>query len=203
MQIVKYEINKDILTVGFKVDDFIVYSQIAYDNDKSKNELLQSAYEECKKAIDYEKTLSQHSFITDKEGEEFTPEEAKPAKLIVDFNNLTGKVLDQYGDIYSEEVEFSIEDTDKARIEDNEVVEEEVEETTEYYVVAKYNDLEKKQKRIIFASEPDRVNELREEILTHLSRINELDNQLLEVQEYIVNKEYQELLKEGGINSDL
>lgn len=204
IQVVEYKINNNNLLVGFKVDNFVVYSQVAYDENKTKNELLQLAYQKCKKAIDYEKTLSQHSFVIEEEGEEFIPENPKPAKLVIDFNNLTGKVLDQYGDIYSEEVEFSIEGTDKIVLSDNGItIVDEIEGEIEYYIVAKYRDLQERQKRILTPPEPDRVNELREEILPQLDKINELENQVLIVQEYIVNKEYEELLKEGGINSDL
>lgn len=189
MQIVEYEINKNILTVGFKVDNFIVYSQIAYDENKTKYELIQLAYEQVKQTIDYEKTLEEHSFTTDIEGEEFIPEEPKPKYLEIDFNTLTGTVLDQYRDVYSTDIEFIIEGTDKARIEENTIIENIVEEDTEYFVVARYGDLEERQKRIIYAPVPD--------------KIGELENQLLEVQNYIVNKEYEDLLREGGMQDDL
>lgn len=185
MQIVEYKVNKEILTVGFKVDNFIVYSQIAYDENKTKYELIQLAYEQVKQTIDYEKTLEEHSFTTDIEGEEFIPEEPKPKYLEIDFNTLTGTVLDQYRDVYSTDIEFIIESTDKARIEENTIIENIVEEDTEYFVVARYGDLEERQKRIIYAHKPDKLAKLEE--------------QLLEVQSYIVEKEYQELLKEGGI----
>lgn len=185
MQIVEYEINKNILIVGFKVDNFIVYSQIAYDENKTKHELIQLAYEQVKQTIDYEKTLEKHSFITDIEGEEFIPEEPKPKYLEIDFNALTGTVLDQYRDVYSTDIKFIIEGTDKARIEENTIIENIAEEDTEYFVVARYGDLEERQKRIIHAPVPD--------------KIGELENQLLEVQNYIVNKEYEDLLREGGM----
>ena len=200
MQIIKYEVNDGLLTVGFKEMNFVVYSQIPHYSGLTKQQLLQKAYEQIKQTIDYEKTLQEHSFTTDEIGEEFVPELPKPIALDVDFDNLTGTVLDQYGDIYSEEdIEFTIEGTDKARIEDNIIVEDATEEDTEYFIVARWGGLEEKQKRIIYALEPDRVNELRNEVYGELNRVNEMENQVLEVQNYIVEKEYQELLEKGGL----
>lgn len=199
MQVVKYEINNNSLTVGFKVDDFVVYSQIAYDKNKTKSRLLQQAYIQCKKAIEYEKTLEEHSFTSDEVGSIFVPEAPKPAKLKIDFNNLSGVVLDQYGDNYSSEVAFTIYGTDKAKIESGVIIEDVVEGDTEYHIVASYGSLTETEKRVIHPPEPDKVNELREEIYPSLERLSELNNQVVEIQNYIVEKEYQELLKEGGI----
>jgi len=152
MQIVEYLIDNTVLTVGFKEDNFVVYSVIAYDITLTKQQLLQKAYEQVKLTIEYEKTLEEHSFITEKTGEEFIPEQSKLNKLEVDFNKLQGKVIDQYGNIISTDVIFSIEGTNKARIENNKIVEDEVEKDTEYYIIARYKDLEKKQKRIIYCT---------------------------------------------------
>ena len=85
MKVVKYEIDKNILTVGFAENDFIVYTQLAYNATKTKQELLQKAYEQCKSAIDYEKTQEEHAFEWDgKGGEDFTPAlpKAKSIELI-------------------------------------------------------------------------------------------------------------------------
>lgn len=151
MEIVEYKIESNTLTVGFKEDNFVVYSAIPYAKNKSKNELLQEAYINVKNTINYEKTLEKHSFTTNKKGEEFTQEEPKATKLDVDFNNLIGNVLNQYEDVFSTDITFSIEGTDKARIQDNSIIEEDVNEDIEYYIVAKYKELEEKQKRIIHA----------------------------------------------------
>lgn len=185
MKIVKYEIDNNILLVGFRVDNFIIYSQVSYDKNKTKDELLQQAYIQAKPSIDYERTLDTHSFITDKEGESFTPELPKPSTLDVDFITLTGKVLDQYGGVYSTDVEFGIEGTDKVTIEENKLVEETVEEDTEYFIVARYGTIEESHRGIIHAPIRDRVLEL--------------ETQLFSVQNYIVEKEYQGLLEKGGL----
>lgn len=163
MQIVKYEVNKDILTVGFKEDNFAVYAQVGFDENKTKDELLQLAYIQAKPSIDYEKTLNEHSFVTDEVGEVFIPEQPMPSKLDVNFDSLEGKVIDQYGDIFYGEVDFYIE-SGVARIEDGVVVEDIVEEDTDYTIYAKYNDLEVFETRTIYPSIPSDAHILREEI---------------------------------------
>lgn len=163
MQIVKYEFNKNILTVGFKESDFVVYSQIFYDESKTKDNLLQEAYIQCRSAIEYEKTQIEHSFITETEGEEFIPQPPIPIRLNVDFITLTGKVLDQYGDVYSTDIILSVEGTDKARIDGKTIIEDFVTVDTEYFIVAKFEGLEEKQKRVIYAPkivEPQTNNEI-------------------------------------------
>ncbi|AVP61684.1 hypothetical protein C7M79_13685 [Clostridium botulinum] len=152
MQIVKYLIDNTVLTVGFKEDNFVVYSVIPYDITLTKQQLLQKAYEQVKLTIEYEKTLEEHSFTTEETGEEFIPEQSKLNKLEVNFNKLHGKIIDQYNNVISTNVIFSIEGTNKARIENNKIVEDEVEKDTEYYIIARYKDLEKKQKRIIYCT---------------------------------------------------
>lgn len=163
IQIISYEVEKSILIVGFKVNDFIVYSSIGYDSKKTKQQLLQLAYEQVKQTIDYEKTLEEHSFVTNKIGESFIPEPPKPTKLDVNFNSLTGKVLDQYGDVFDGEVIFTI-DSDVARIENGIIVEDEVEEDTEYEIIASYNDLIVQENRIIYPFTPNETDILKYEI---------------------------------------
>ncbi|RXI58994.1 hypothetical protein [Clostridium tetani] len=164
MEIVEYRIESNTLTVGFKENNFVVYSVIPYIKNKNKNELLQEAYINVKNTINYEKALEKHSFTTNKKGEEFTPEEPKAIKLDVDFNNLKGNVLDQYGDVFSTDIIFSIEGTDKARIQDNSIIEEDVKEDTEYYIVAKYKELEEKEERIMEVKRLTEVEMLEEEV---------------------------------------
>ena len=163
MQIVKYEINKNILTVGFKEDNFVVYAQVGFDENKTKDELVQLAYIQAKPSIKYEKTLNEHSFITDEVGEVFIPELPKPTNLDVNFDSLTGKVLDQYGNVFDGEVIFTI-DSDVARIEDGTIVEDEVEEDTEYKIIASYNDLIVQENRIIHPFTPNETDILKYEI---------------------------------------
>ena len=77
---------------------------------------------------------------------------AKPkvARLDADFYRLTGKVYDQYGDIIDAPISFTIEGTDKVKIEDGKLIKEEVEEDTSYFIVAKVGDLEQRQERFLY-----------------------------------------------------
>ena len=68
----------------------------------------------------------------------------------VDFNNFTADIYDQFGERMNVDVAFEIEGTG-ARIENGELIEDEVEEDTSYFIVARYGDLEEKQKRTIYA----------------------------------------------------
>lgn len=150
MKVVKYEINKNILTVGFGEDSFAVYTQLAYDNTKTKQELLQKAYEQCKSAIDYEKTQAEHAFEWDgKSGEDFTPAipKAKTIELSVDKSYvqfeaneggtaeiaLFTDVKDQYGDNYIGNIEFS---TTYGNISENTLIIPSVTEYTEVVIAA-------------------------------------------------------------------
>lgn len=79
----------------------------------------------------------------------------------VNFYNLTGKVFDQYGDPIDREIQFEVQGTDKAKIENNKVVEEEVEEITSYFIVASCGELVQKEERFIYPPapvEPEREN---------------------------------------------
>ena len=151
MQIVKYEIIDNILTVGFKEDNFVVYSSIAYDESKNKNELLQQAYKQIKHTIDYERTLDKHSFTTEEEGEVFVPEapRANEIKLSVDTYHiqfeelqetanviLLTEIKDQYGDDYTGNINFT---TTYGTIEDNILTVPKVTEYTEVIVSAEIN----------------------------------------------------------------
>jgi Txe/YoeB family toxin of Txe-Axe toxin-antitoxin module len=182
LQITKYEINKNILTVGFKENNFVVYVDIAYDSSLSKQELLQKAYVQVKSTIEYEKTQAEHSIITVETGEEFIPETSKPTRLIIDFCRLKGKALDQYGEFYSTDIAFSVEGTDKAIIQNREIIEQEVAVDAEYYIVAKYNDLVEKQKRTIYA--PKIANEpVNNNLADVYEAIISLDNRISKIEE--------------------
>lgn len=123
LEIIKYEVEKGILTVGFKDTErgFVVYTSLAYDETKTKDELLQQAYIQARPAIEYERTLDEHSITTDEKGEQFIPEPPKPSKIMiraedmVEFGpfddekttRLEAEVLDQYGDPIDGDVEWA------------------------------------------------------------------------------------------------
>lgn len=68
----------------------------------------------------------------------------------VNFYALTGKVYDQYGEVMEKQVQFKVQGTDKARIENNKIIEEEVEEMTSYFIVASCGTLVQKAERCIY-----------------------------------------------------
>lgn len=74
----------------------------------------------------------------------------KVARLDVDFYNLSGKVFDQYGDVLDAPISFTVEGTDKAKIEKGKLIEEEVEEEASFFIVAKVGDLEQKEERFLY-----------------------------------------------------
>lgn len=80
--------------------------------------------------------------------------EPKEKTMDIDFYNLTGKVYDQYGEIMDKKVQFEIQGTDEAKIENNKVVEEEVEEITSYFIVASCGELVQKEERFIYPPAP-------------------------------------------------
>lgn len=87
--------------------------------------------------------------------------EPKEKTMDIDFYNLTGKVYDQYGEIMDKKVQFEIQGTDEAKIENNKVVEEEVTEMTSYFIVASCGELVQKEERFIYPPapvEPEREN---------------------------------------------
>lgn len=180
MQIIKYELNNNILAVGFKEDNFVVYVDIAYDSSLSKQELLQRAYIQVKSIIEYEKTQVEHSIIMVETGEGFIPETPKPTRLIIDFCRLKGKTLDQYGEVYSTDTAFSVEVTDKAIIQNEQIIEQEV--SVDTYIVAKYNDLVEKQKRTIYTPKT-----AKEPVNNNLADVYEaiigLDNRISKIEE--------------------
>lgn len=108
-------------------------------------EILQDAYiltknKENRQAYNGEKVEDLKDYIP----------KPKIARLEADFYSLTGKVFDQYGDILDAPIEFTVEGTDKAKIEDGKLIEEEVEEQTSFFIVAKVGNLEEKQERFLY-----------------------------------------------------
>lgn len=74
----------------------------------------------------------------------------KESFMEVNFYDLTGKIYDQYGEVMEKQVQFEIQGTDKAKIENNKVIEEEVEEITSYFIVASCGELVQKEERFIY-----------------------------------------------------
>lgn len=78
----------------------------------------------------------------------------KENNMEVNFYDLTGKVYDQYGEVMEKQVQFEIQGTDKARIENNKIIEQEVAEITSYFIVVSCGALVQKEERFIYPSAP-------------------------------------------------
>jgi len=193
LKVVKYETDKNVLTVGFAEDNFIVYTQLAYDTTLTKQELLQKAYEQCKSAIDYEKTQEEHAFEWDgKGGEEFIPPspKAKSIELILDKSYvqfeanqetaeiaLSADVKDQYGEAYDGVVQFV---TTLGSVTDNILTIPKVDVFTKVEVTAICDGVEDTKELFIYPYvEPQIVDEhVDEEILAMAEAIIDLDSRL-------------------------
>lgn len=187
IQIYDYRIDKNILTIAFKVKNCIIYSDIVYDKASTKEELLQTAYEKIYTNIEYEKGLEIPSIlyipeVPEKTFEEFIPAQPKAKRIECDFNILDGKVLDQYGNDLNIKPIFSIEGT-CAEILNGKVVEKEVNEVSEYFIIAKHNMLVEKQKRYVYPNVPNP------------SATSEIDK----MQEHILDLEFRVSKQELGI----
>lgn len=81
----------------------------------------------------------------------------KATSMVPDFYALKGAVYDQYGDAMDIPINYSIEGTDKARIEDSKVIEDKVEEDTKYVIKATVGELTETQERTIYKEQPHRM----------------------------------------------
>lgn len=112
-----------------------------------------------------------------------------PTKLMVNFKNFDYYILDQYDLPMDLTVDFSIEGTDKAKIINGEVIEEEVDEDTTYYVVAKVGDLIRKDERVIKASNYKNINLTYQAIAELSIRQAELEKENQELKEELKHLE--------------
>ncbi|WP_138158784.1 hypothetical protein [Peptoniphilus catoniae] len=144
MKLIEYSNIENYKKVSLLFDDNKYGTIYIADNERPKEEILKDAYILLKNADkkDYMGDISKL--------EDIELETSKAIKLYVDFYNLTAKVYDQYGDEIQEKVNFTIEGTDKARIENNKIIEEEVTEITSYFIVAKCKELIEKEERFIY-----------------------------------------------------
>ena len=114
--------------------------------------------------------------------ETWNPSKSMANTMTVDFYNLTGKAYDQYGMQMEVEIQFSVEGTDKARIENGKIVEDAVTEDTSYFIVAKYGNLEERQERFLYAPVEPRPSkiELLNKKVERLASENEAKDDLLQ-----------------------
>lgn len=125
-------------------DDKTYASTIVKDNTRPKADLIKDAFILLKNADKY-------LYLGETEGlEEITLEDPKPTRMDPDFYTFKGVAYDQYGDVFKESISYTIEGTDKVKIQDGRLVEEEVQEDTPYTIVARVGDLEDRQERTIY-----------------------------------------------------
>ena len=156
------------------IELFVLYDDNTYSNinligGRPIEEVLKDAYiltSNTTNRLPYTKETP-----TDLEVYDVTP---VATTLKADFNNLTGKVYDQYGLKIDLPIEFSIEGT-SARIENGKIVKDVVDNDTSYFIVAKCGDLEERQERTIYAPrEANPIEGVNEETLQRITDLEEL-----------------------------
>lgn len=129
------------------------------DNTRDKDDLIKDAYILIKN-MSREMYDGDTSLLPD-----VVLDGSKPTSFKPNFFELNGEVYDQYGDRIEKEINFEIEGTEKARIENNNIIEEEVDEPTSYFIVAKCGDLIQREERYIYPEVKDQTaNEYEERL---------------------------------------
>ena len=144
MKLLNYEDdgNRAMVVILFDDNTYAVTSVIS--GNRTKEDILKDVYI-------ISKNKERQNFEGNKDDyEDLILEDPKPNSLDVNFYNLSGKAYDQYGEEIQADITFEIEGTDKAKIENNELIEEEVTEITSFFIVAKCGDIEKKEERFIY-----------------------------------------------------
>lgn len=144
MKLLKYIDDGNRALVAILFDDNTYAETTVISKNRSKQDILKDAYILLKN-----KEKTQFEGNKD-EYEDLVLETPKPNTLDVNFYNLSGKAYDQYGNEIQAEITFSIEGTDKVKIEKGALIEEEVTEITSFFIVAKCGDVEKKEERFIY-----------------------------------------------------
>lgn len=144
MKIIQYIDDSYYARVAILFDDGTYAVTSVISGNRSKEDILKDAYILLKNAerVRFDGKASDY--------EDLILPAPKEKTMDIDFYNLTGKVYDQYGEVMDKETQFEIQGTDKVRIQNNKVVEEEVTEETSYFIVAKCGELEEKQERFIY-----------------------------------------------------
>lgn len=144
MKILKYETYGKDTVVAILFDDGTYNVTKILDNSRPKEEILKDGYIILKNSERY-------PYVGDtKDLEDLMLPTPTPTFMKVDFYNLTGKVFDQYGDEIFKDITFEIQGTNKAKIENNKLITEEVTEITSYFIIAKCGNLEEKQERKLY-----------------------------------------------------
>lgn len=164
MKLLKYEKLDKNTVVGIVFDDDTYGLVRILDSTRPKEEILKDAYIILKNSD----RLNYEGDVSTLEG--LILSSPKATFMDVDFYSFTGHVYDQYGDEIFKDITFEVVGTDRAKIENGKLIEEEVTEETSFFIVAKCGNLEEKQERKIYprpeepAPQPDMTATLVKEV---------------------------------------
>lgn len=144
MKLLNYEDDGNRAMVAILFDDGTYAITDVISGDRPKQDIIKDAYILLRNVerVRFEGKASDY--------DDLVLPAPKGDFMEVNFYDFTGKVYDQYGEIMDKEVQFEIQGTDKAKIEDNKLIEEEVEEMTSYFIVAICGELMQKEERFIY-----------------------------------------------------
>lgn len=147
MKLLRFEDYGEDKLISLIFDDRTFATTSVSNKDRDKNDLIKDAYILLKNTNrePYDGDIS--------ELQDIQLEKPKATSMVPDFYTLKGAVYDQYGDAMEEPIIYTIEGTDKARIENGEIIEEKVEEETKYVIKATAGDLIETQERTIYKEE--------------------------------------------------
>lgn len=152
MRLLQYEeIGKNTI-VGLIFDDDTMATAIISDNKRPKKDILKDAYIILR-------NRPKEPFTGKREDYEiFHLEKRVPTRMDVNCRSLYGTVYDQYGDKMDVEITFTVEG--EAKIEDGNLIPNEVKEPSTYTVRASVGDLEEIEVFNVFPPNPKRLSEL-------------------------------------------
>lgn len=169
MKLIQYIDDSYYARVAILFDDNTYAVTSVISGNRSKDDILKDAYILLRNVerVRFEGKASDF--------EDLTLPAPKEKTMDIDFYNLTGKVYDQYGEVMDKEISFEVQGTDKARIENNKIIEEEVTEETSYFIVAKCGELVQKEKRFIYPPVKEEPRENLEDHALLKARVEELE----------------------------
>lgn len=144
MKLLQYIDDSYYAMVAILFDDNTYAVTSVISGNRSKEDILKDAYILLKNAerVRFEGDV--------KDYDDLILPPPKEKSIDVNFYDLTGKVFDQYGEVMDKEISFEVQGSDKARIENNKVIEGEVIEETSYFIVASCGELVQKEERFIY-----------------------------------------------------
>lgn len=160
MKLLKFEDYGKNKLISIIFDDGTFATTSVSNKDRSKNDLIKDAYILLKNA-----SREPYNGDTSKL-QDIQLERPKVMLMFPDFYTLKGTVYDQYGDVMDIPIKYTIEGTDKARIENDAIIEEKVEEDTKYVIRATVGDLTETLERTIYKEESNKmtIQELEERL---------------------------------------